>query len=306
MLNPNLEIAIKGLKLLKENEQMPLTQKQIQEELGLLGYKVSTPTISNFINYEDSSKERPQIGKPMQKKMAAGIQQLIALKLSMVYEEEEKRYIFKKGVTLDAEKINLIPHSPIPKPTLPKGIYYHIGGRRDEEDKIALMNNTQPGDIITELGLRLNSFSTYFLLKRDDKFKIHIEKLLQNGVHLHCLLLKHDGQFAEAYFNDRAKVLPKERAAYEQMPTILEDLKSVRKEFNDKGYAGKMELFQYDNCPQYHALVARDKMYITHYIYGIERRNGPVLEIHEADQPALFEKYLTSINYILKDAKPIP
>ncbi len=306
MLNQNLDIVIKGIRLLKENEQLPLTQKQIQEALSTLGYKVSAPTISNFINYEDSTKERPQIGKPMQKMMATGIQQLIALKLSKVYNEEEKQYFFKEGVALDTKIIKPIPYTPRPKPVHPKGIYYHIGGRRDEEDKIELMKNTQPGDIIIEMGLRLNSFSTYFLLKRDDKFKNRIEKLLQSGVHLHCLLLKHDGQFAKAYFMDRAKILPKEQTAFEQMPTILEDLKSVRKEFNEKGYKGKMELFQYDNCPQYHALVARDKMFITHYIYGIERRNGPVLEIHQTEQSALFEKYLTSINYIIKGAEPIP
>lgn len=305
MLNQNLDIVIKGIRLLKENEQLPLTQKQIQKELSALGYKVSAPTISNFINYEDSAKERPQIGKQMQKMMATGIQQLIALKLSRVYNEEEKQYLFKEGVTLDPKIIKSIPSIPQPKAMLPKGIYYHIGGRRDEEDKIELMKHTQPGDVIIEMGLRLNSFSTYFLLKRDDKFKNHIEQLLQSGVHLHCLLLKHDGQFAEAYFKDRAKVLPKELAAFEQMPRILEDLKSVRKEFNKKGYKGKIKLFQYDNCPQYHALVAKDKMYITHYIYGIERRNGPVLEIHQPEQPALFEKYLTSINYIIKNAEPI-
>lgn len=296
MSKENLKISQKGIQLLQEHEETLFNQKQIVENLEDLGYGIAKASLNNVIHYEKRKSEGRIVGKPMLKKIAYGLQLLILHKLKMTYDKEQEKFLFQEGVD---KNLPIFSVKNIPKKTnLLDGVFYHIGGRRDEEDKILLMRNAQPGDIIIELGLRLRNFSSYFITRRDDKFKNHIEKLLASGIHLHCFLLNPSGIFAELYFKDRAKEISSEIEAYKQMPLIIENLKKTRQEFNSKNYKGKMELFQYDSTPQYHALVSGDKMFVTHYIYGVERRNGPVLEIHKAKQPELFKKYNQSINAI--------
>lgn len=299
-----LELALLGIKILQEDSRTFYNQKTLKEQLEIVGCSISKPTINKFVNYKkhQAKGDGTPIGREMKKKMAEGIQQLIQLKLNMVYDLTKGKFIQQEG-TIKTPIDVPISYTSIPVNIFPEGIQYHIGGRRDEEDKIALMQGCQKGDIIIEMGLRLRSFSTYFTTRRDDKFKDHIEKLLKKGIHLHCLFLNHEGDFAKPYFEDRAIDIPKEQEAFDAMPNILLDLKKMQEEFNQKNYLGRVELYQYNSTPQYHALVAKNKMYITHYIYGIERRNCPVLEIHQEKQPLLFNKYLRSIEAIKKRAK---
>jgi len=272
MSKENLKISQEGIQLLQKHEETLFNQKQIVENLEDLGYGIAKASLNNVIHYDKRKSKGIIVGKPMLKKIATGLQLLIMHRLNMVYDKEREQFIIQEGT---AKNSPIPPIKIIPKKTnLPGGIFYHIGGRRDED----------------------------FITRRDDKFKDHIEKLLANGIHLHCYLLNPSGTFAELYFKDRAKEIPSEIEAYKKMPSIIENLKRTIQEFNSKNYKGKMELFQYDSTPQYHALVSGDKMFVTHYIYGVERRNGPVLEIHKKEQPKLFKKYLHSINAITRRA----
>jgi len=173
MSKENLKISQEGIQLLQEHEETLFNQKQIVENLECLGYVIAKASLNNVIHYEKRKSKGIIVGKPMLKKIATGLQLLILHKLNMAYDKEQEQFIIQEGT---AKNVPIPPIKIIPKKTnLLDGVFYHIGGRRDEEDKILLMQNAQPEDIIIELGLRLRNFSSYFITRRDDKFKDHIE-----------------------------------------------------------------------------------------------------------------------------------
>ena len=89
------------------------------------------------------------------------------------------------------------------------------------------------------------------------------------------------------------------------MPKIVEKLKNIRNILNAEGWEGKMELFEYDCAPEYHAFVAGESMLIAHYMFGIDRKNSPIFEINRNENESLFKKYLQSINAVRAISKKL-
>jgi len=191
------------------------------------------------------------------------------------------------------------------------GITIFSKGRRNVEHKVQLMAKVKSGEIITEMGIRLHSFSNYFNSERSELYLEPVRDLLARGVHLHCYLLKHNGRFGKPYFETRDLITPSlnfqgfEVVAYNQMPIIVEKLKSIRNILNAKSKKGKMELFEYDCAPEYHAFVAGDTMLIGHYMFGLDRKNSPIFEINKKENESLFNKYQQSIDAIKSISKKI-
>lgn len=298
-MDRKIKIAQMGVQLLKNNSKTNYSQKRTASELTLEGFTVSESSISNLMNYEERYKREEYMGTDILNTLYEGIAKLMERRLGMVYNKDTNEYEIDD--TLE------IFDTPTPKPepeNTGNGVIIFSKGRRDVLHKVKLMSEMKSGQTIVELGLRLHSFSNYFTSERDELYLEPVKDLLARGVNLHCYFLKHNGNFALPYFESRDLIKPSlnfkglEIEAYKQMPQIAEKLKNIRNILNAEGGEGKMELFEYDCAPEYHAFVAGDSMLIAHYMYGIDRKNSPIFEINRNENEALFNKYLQSIDAI--------
>lgn len=193
-------------------------------------------------------------------------------------------------------------------PSQAHGIIIYHEGRRSTSEKIQFIKNAKKE--IIEVGIRLHTFSQYFISRRKSEFRDHIVDLLKKGVNMKCLMMDPYSEMTKLYFMDRAKALSEEAKAYEQMPQILEDLKKIKGELNQMGYPGRFELFTYENFPYNHYMMVdpeedNGKLLLSSYIHGIRRAYCPVMEIRKNSAKVTFNTYLESLQMILKEAKAI-
>ena len=306
MNTSDLDICKKGIHLLQTDKLTLYSQKKIVDQLNQIGCNYGTATLNKIVKFKSQPGKRVNVGKKTLFLIAEGLKQVIKTDLSMVLEEATGKFLFQQG----AAKQNVLP--PIKAKAIIEGnngFTYHAEGRRSPEEKIKFMEGAEAGNIITELGIRLNSFSNYFFTTRESAYKDKIRQLLKDGIHLHCYFLNPKGRFAQSYFKDReqAKKDNLEIRAYEAMPEIIDKLIFTRDELNKEGYKGKVKIFKYDSTPQFHGLVIGNKrMYVSHYIYGVKRSDAPVIEIHKKNNLRLFLKYLNSINALKERAIELP
>ncbi|MEM6699216.1 MAG: hypothetical protein AAF599_12510, partial [Bacteroidota bacterium] len=74
--------------------------------------------------------------------------------------------------------------------------------------------------------------------------------------------------------------------------------------------SGKLEVSVYRHFPQGYYLVVDGeeegaKMQFAPYLFGLPRSESPVQEIHQKEQPILFEKYWNSLNKLIGHATPL-
>jgi len=296
--NPkNLIICHTGINLLKENEVKPIDQKTIAEELEKIGHRVGQSTITKIRKYNPEEKKGKTVRLNTLKKVADGLKKLIKVELNMVFCETDLKFIPA------AEKEE---NGPITYPYLgaqeSNNAIYHAGGRMLPSDKISFMEQAVTGETIIELGVRLNAFSNYFQSASDKNYKDRIRRILMRGVNLHCYMLNFRSDLAELYFEKRAAIQFPEKQAFKEMSDIVNRLKAIRFELNQEGYEGKMDLFHYEQFPEYHALRVGNNLLISHYLLGVRRSNSPVVELSKKKNPALFQRYLKSIKAMQKGA----
>lgn len=188
------------------------------------------------------------------------------------------------------------------------GIIIYQDGRRSTSEKIQFIKNAKKE--IIEVGIRLHTFSQYFTSRRKSEFRDHIEQLLKKGVNMKCLMMDPASEMTRLYFMDRAKALPKEAKAYEQMPQILEDLKKIKEDLNQLGHPGQFKLLTYENFPYNHYMMVdpeedNGKLLLSSYIHGIIRADCPVMEIRKNTAKVTFNTYLKSLQMILEEAKEV-
>ena len=188
------------------------------------------------------------------------------------------------------------------------GIIIYQDGRRSTGEKIQFIKNAKKE--IIEVGIRLHTFSQYFTSRRKSEFRDHIEQLLKKGVNMKCLMMDPGSEMTRLYFMDRAKALPKEAKAYEQMPQILEDLKKIKEDLNQLGHPGQFKLLTYENFPYNHYMMVdpeedNGKLLLSSYIHGIIRADCPVMEIRKNTARVTFNTYLKSLKMILEEAKEV-
>jgi len=296
--NPkNLIICHTGIHLLKENEVKPMDQKTIAKELEKIGHGVGQSTITKILKYNPKKEKGKTVRLSTLKRVADGLKKLKRVELNMVFSEPELNFI----LTIENEENNQITYPYLGAQESNNAIY-HAGGRMLPSEKISFMEQAVKGDTIIELGVRLNAFSNYFHINSDKNYKDRIRRILMSGVNLHCYMLNYRSDLAKFYFEKRATIQAPEKQAFKDMPNIVNRLRAIRFELNQEGYEGKMDLFHYEQFPEYHALRVGNQLLISHYLLGVRRSNSPVVELSKGKNPALFQRYLKSIKAVQKGA----
>ena len=294
-----LIICHQAIELLLKNTDNPMTQVDIISKLKEQGCFIVESTLTNIKNFNPLLRQGKKVGAKTLAKVAKALKKIMAVEYSYVFDEDSLSFKFDEDIN-----INIFPRATIYSSTQ-ETILYHAGGRKSVDYKIQFMEYAPPNSTITELGIRLHSFTTYFDNTADEIFKNRVRKLLAKGINLHCLVMDYREELTKQYFQLRTNARPMEEGKYEEMRSIVNKLRGLRFELNNEGYEGKIELFKYNQFPEYHALVLEDRLLISHYILGIKRGNCPVAEIHKKKAPNLFKKYKRSVNYIKATAERI-
>ncbi len=310
---PNAEKIIReGWPLIEE----VFSQEEIRQQFEKKGLAISKATISNiygkYIKHlnPDLSKESLD-GVPIQEirttgkasliKFAEGLMWIIASKKRLTYDFTQEKFI---PISIDSgaqsELVTANPSTYI--------LRTHENGRRSITEKIEFIKDAKHE--VIEMGIRLNTFSKYFIGRNDSEFKDHIVALLERGVEFKCLMMDPEAAFTRYYFEDRAKANPRELQAFKEMPQILEDLKWVQNEINSMNMAGKMRIFLYNNFPYHHYLTVDGsekwgKMMYSSYIYGEKRANCPVVELYQYGSSALYLRHWKAIRLILEQSQEV-
>jgi hypothetical protein len=266
---------------------------------------ITTPaTLTNIKKQiiEGNPGRKISLGRELLKKIAKAFILVIESNWQWKYDPAKNEFIKPENNddSVDPEPVN--PSNQA------HGIIIYQDGRRSTGEKIQFIKNAKKE--IIEVGIRLHTFSQYFTSRRKSEFRDHIEQLLKKGVNMKCLMMDPASEMTRLYFMDRAKALPKEAKAYEQMPQILEDLKKIKEDLNQFGYPGRFELFTYENFPYNHYMMVdpeedNGKLLLSSYIHGIIRADCPVMEIRKNTAGVTFNTYLKSLQMILKEAKEV-
>ena len=269
-------------------------------KLQEVGFKTTPATLTNIKKQiiEGNPGRKINLGRDLLKDIAKVFILVIESNWPMKYAPATNEFI--KLETTDPE-----PENPSNQA---HGIIIHQDGRRSTSEKIQFIKDAKKE--IIEVGIRLHTFSQYFTSRRKSEFRDHIEQLLKKGVNMKCLMMDPASEMTRLYFMDRAKALPKEAKAYEQMPQILEDLKKIKEDLNQLGHPGQFELFTYENFPYNHYMMVdpeedNGKLLLSSYIHGIIRADCPVMEIRKNTARVTFNTYLESLKLILKEAKVV-
>jgi hypothetical protein len=281
------------------------TQVELQQKLLQNDFAFSAANINKI-----HSKYRKLLGTPAAKDINIGRASVIdfAKGLISIFTQEQKGYNFEQKTFEPLADVENHPADGPPTQLRPYKLRFYDEGRRSIADKIAFIKTAK--EEVIEMGIRLNSFSKYFINRRDSEFKDHIIQLLEKGVLLKCLMMDPEAELTKIYFADRAKADTREAAAFKEMPQILDDLKMVRDELNAKNLPGKMQIFLYENFPYQHYLAVDGgqewgKMMYSSYIYGEKRANCPVTEIYKLGSPELYQRQWKSLQTILEHSKEV-
>ena len=289
-------IIKKGCELLMDT--MYYGQINIVNKLTVRRYKISTAWLSSFLN-----GTRP--GKPdVLMKISEGIKYLVEQELGYTYQYELQDYNTQSAL---GWRQNILPESEQEIDTL-QSVKFHDDGRVPVQYKTAFFAHAQHE--VIEIGVRLNTFSSYFTSQNDQVYKAHIIKLLERGVNVKGYLLDPDSNEARIYFHDRAKVQSKENDAIDEMKRVKENLRSLVREFAQMGLKGKFEIYEYKHIPYGNFFVVDGaepdgKMMMANYIYGIRRAESPVWEFSKKANPPLYRKYWESVQKFIEDAKKL-
>jgi hypothetical protein len=286
-------IIKKGCELLVTT--MGYGQVNIVKKLTVLHYKISTAWLSKFLGGTPS-------GKPnMLMKISEGVKYLVEQELGYTYQYELQDYNTQSALGWQQK---ILPESEQEIDTL-QSVKFHDEGRVPVQYKTAFFANAQHE--VIEIGVRLNTFSSYFTSQNDQVYRAHIIQLLERGVNVKGYLLDPESNEARIYFYDRAKVQSKENEALNEMKKVKENLRSLVREFAQMGLKGKFEIYEYKHIPYGNFFVVdgaapEGKMMMANYIYGIRRAESPVWEFSKKANPPLYRKYWESVQKFIEGA----
>jgi len=272
------------------------SQKEICEKLNILGVDVSRASISNLWH-----KKRP-VSQKLKRKVAKGLLELIEREHCLCFDQKKKKFIRVSNENCQPRKVNIIdPTTHKPKFAKDRGYLIH-DGRQDVPEKVAFYQRAKYE--VIEIGMRLGNFKNYFKVKRESAFILPLKDLLQKGVDLKCYVLDPNGNMMRRYVEDRAVVQAFEKEIPESLPKIAKELQQEFDQLNRMNFAGKIELYQYDHIPNYHASVIdgaepHGEIMIAPYLYGLTRANTPVIQLTRKSNEVLFKKYWRSIQALI-------
>lgn len=294
----NKFIVQRGLQLLIVEHAY--SQISIYRKLKALDVKVSRASISNLW------KAQRSIGAQLWKEGAKGLLILLRRELCLEWNDQKKDFdpiIDCRAQTINIKKTIVAPSLSIKQPTA----LIH-DGRRDVSEKVALYQKATQE--VIEIGIRLKNFTSYFSEKRASAFIDPLLQQLETGVRFRCYLLNPTGNIARRFVEDRASVQPIEKTLLQDIPLITKELQQTFQQLNQKKLPGKMQLYQYDHFPYFHASVIdgdvpNGHLFLTPYILGVSRANTPVLEINRHSNKAIFKRYWRSILTITQSKRTI-
>jgi len=279
------------------HEKLLYGQRTVVNKLGILGFSVSTASFSNINNVING---RP-VGLQTLSTAAKGIHLLIERELDMAFDVDQLDYFPKNTPNWVAE---LVPEH-LGASTEAVGIVLH-DGRVSTQQKTAFFANAKKE--VIEVGVRLNSFSSYFFSQKETAYRQPMIDLLKRGVNVKGYLLDPDSQEARIYFEDRARAQATEKDAIEDIKTVIKKLKVVCAEFEAMKLNGKFEIFLYKHIP-YNLFFVVDggekegaQMMVSPYLYGVKRADCPVMEITKKENAHLFRKYYESMQLFTNGA----
>ncbi len=287
------KIVCTGLEILMEHQGYP--QNIVLSKLQALGFSISAPSMSNI-------KNEKNVGLPTLISAAEGIQKLIREELDREYDFEKHDFI---PLNTPGWKPGKVSEQQIHDGNLVK---IHSEGRVSVPEKTRFIVTARQE--VVEVGVRLNSFSNYFISENESAYKIHILDLLGRGVNIKGYLLDPESEEARIYFEDRARYGPLsyENDSLDEIRKVIRRFQSLKQEFEARKLAGSFEIYLYKHIP-YCLYLAIDngedsgKMMVSPYLYGVSRANCPVLEFSKAEHPELYRRHLESMHAFMEGAK---
>lgn len=289
-LQKKIIAAFTLLKQEKRYKQITLVKK-----LSVLEYEISPPSFSLAIR-----------GKPVGDEVLSitsnGLDELVWQELGYTWQNDHYRYTPTEDWLARIVAIEQ-------KVSAPKnGFIFHDHGRVAIHQKVNFFSQAEKQ--IIELGITLNTFSSYFFNRNEYEFKIPVMDVLKRGVDFHCYLLAPDCNEARLYFEDRSRIIPEEQQGIEKIKASLERLQKISAFFEEEGLPGNFRVFTYRHIPTNYFLLVdpgspQGEMMISHYIYGQLRAQCPVLEIHRKNNSSLYRRYWLSAQHFINDAKAI-
>lgn len=285
-------IVVKGLEHLFE--KLTYGQKNVLNKFGTLGYQLTASALSKI-------KNEGEVGFRTLNQSAKYMQEVLQLELGMIYSSESQDFVNQDTPDWKAYVIPERTNDPDKSPSF----LIHVNGRVSIQEKTQFIAEARKE--VLEIGVRLNSYTNYFISQSDKAFKAHIVALLRKGVSIKSYLLDPDSQEARIYFDDRAKVQTFEKDAITETKRNMERLKALCAEFEAMHLAGTFEIFLYRHIPFSQILVVDSKMegakmMVSNYLYGVKRADCPVIEFSKTDRPQLFSKYWESFQHFVSGA----
>lgn len=286
-------IVCKGMDQL--HEKLVYNQSTVVHKLDVLGFKVSTASFSNIINDR-------KVGLQTLSAAAKGIHALIEKELDMAFDVDQLDY-FPKNTP---DWVSSIVQEHVDSPSGAAAKFDLHDGRVSTQQKTAFFANAKKE--VIEVGVRLNSFSSYFFSQKETAYRQPVIHLLEKGVDVKGYLLDPNSQEARIYFDDRARVQATEKDAIEDIKTVIKRLKVVCAEFDAMNLSGKFEIFLYKHIP-YNLFFVVDgaekegaQMMVSPYLYGVKRADCPVIQLTKKENPHLFRKYYESMQLFIASA----
>jgi hypothetical protein len=285
-----------GVQLLQEH--CAYTQASVHRKLARLGCSVAVASLNNIIN------DKP-IGAPLARKVCLSMQALVWHELGLQWDPGKQQFLIDRRPS--GWQPNVVPEGQ-QKPPAHHSSIIRPEGRLTINEKVGIINEAQHE--VIEFGLRLRTFSNYFLTRSAYEFKSHIVTQLSKGVHFKLYLLDPDCNEARLYFNDRARVLPEEHEGQEQARASVERLSQIKEELLAENSPGDFQVYFYRHIPVAHFLIIDGKslsgqMVYAPYLYGIRRADCPVSVISKQAHRQLFRTHYQSFLALSKDATPI-
>ncbi len=285
----------KGLEHL--HDKLGYHQSNIVHKLKMLDRAVSTASLSNI-------KNGKSVGLSALTAAAKGMEALLHQELDMGFDVEKQDFVplhTSGWITL------VVPEKPA-QDTGAAAFILHADGRVPLQKKTDFITDAKRE--VIEVGIRLNSFSHYFISQNEMAYKAHIVSALRRGVHIKGYLLDPNSSEALVYFNDRALVQSFEKESIADIKKVIDRFKGICADLEALQLPGKFEIYLYKHIPYNLFLVvdgATDfgKMMVSPYLYGIRRANCPVFEFTKKDQPLLFRKYWESMQLFLDGARKL-
>lgn len=291
------EIIQKGFELLKREKYYD--QVTIVRKLKYLSYSVAEATFSNILRGKKVRETTLDLA-------SRGLRELVEAELGLFW--NGKGFVKREN----PEWTPLVIKESTPAElalALKPDFVFHAEGRLAIHKKVAFFESAQRE--VIEMGVTLNTFSSYFFSRNDREFKIPVERLLEKGVRYKCYLLDPASNEARIYFEDRNREQGDEIRKIETIQESIRRLERIKQEFDEAGHPGTFEIFTYKHIP-YNYFMAVDgatpngKIMASHYLYGIPRAKCPVVEFSKSESHELFRLYWNSLQKLTKGAKSLP